>query len=207
MKTKRKLLVFLAAIFFLCTIPVVPASTSDAAAKPKLNIKKMNMTLGTTFSIRIYNMKKKDTAVFTSSNPSFVSIERVASNTKRAVVRARGIGTAKITATIQREKKKSVILKCRITVTPEAVSIKFAKKKVQINVGQSFNAETIIKPSTSTELPIFESSNPSVACVNPMGMIIGESPGTATITATILSSNRSATCTVTVMPMFHPNYK
>lgn len=202
---KKKIFLFLAVVLFLCTTSIIPAYTSDAAAKPKLNIKKLDMTLGNTFSIRVYNMKKKDTAVYTSSNPSLVSIESVFSNTRRAVIRARGIGTTKITASIQRPKKKTILLKCRITVTPEAVSIKFAKKKVNITMGQSFKAETIIKPASSTELPIFESSNPSVACVNPMGMITGESPGTATITATLLSSNRTATCKVTVIPLYKGN--
>lgn len=205
---KRKLLVFLAAVFFLCAIPVIPASTSNAAAaKPKLNMAKLDMTLGNTFSLRVYNMKKNDTAVYSSSNTALVSIEKVLSNTKRAVIRAQEIGTAKITVTIWRAKKKFITLKCRITVTPEAVSIKFSKKNININIGQSYKAETIIKPVSSTELPIFESSNPSVASVNPTGMITGESPGTATITATLPSSNLTATCNVTVLPLYTGNMK
>lgn len=199
---KKKLFLFLAAVLFLCAIPAIPASTSNAAAaaNPKLNMKKLDMTLGNTFSLRIYNMKKNETAAYVSSNTSLVSVESISSNTKRAVIRAKGIGTAKITATILRAKKKIATLKCQVTVTPAAVSIKFAKSKVNIAIGQSFQAETIIKPATSTELPIFESSNPSVARVNPMGIITGESPGTATIKATLLYSNLTATCKVTVLP-------
>lgn len=38
--------------------------------KPKLNMKKLNMTVGSTFSLRVYNAKKKQKITFTSSKPS-----------------------------------------------------------------------------------------------------------------------------------------
>ena len=204
----RKFALFLSAILILCAFTLAQHNTALAASKkPKLNMKQLNMSLGSSFNLHVYNLGKKDKAVFTSSNPSLVSVESIASNTKRAIIRAQGVGSAKITVTIQRQKKKTIVRKCRVKVSPEAISVKFAKKKIKIRIGQHVTADTIVKPSTSAELPVFESSNPSVVQVNPLGQVIGISPGTTTITATILSSNRSATCTVTVMPMFHPNYK
>ena len=205
---KRKFVLFLSAVFVLCTLSLANADTSLAAAKkPKLNMKQLNLSLGGSFTLRVYNMNKKDKAAFASSDPSVVSVEASGSNTKRAVIRAKGIGSAKITVTIQRPKKKTVTRKCRVTVSPEAVSIKFAKRKLKIYIGQRIKADTIIKPSTSTELPVFESSNPSIVRVNPLGQVIGVSPGTTTITATTLSSNRSASCTVTVLPILKANQK
>lgn len=199
----KKIAWFLALLLIVCSLPLISSSTASAAQKkPKLNVKKLDMTLGNSFQLRIYNMKKKHKASYTSSNPSLVSVETISSNTKTAALKALGIGSSNITVTIQRQNQKALVLKCRVRVSPGAVSIKFIKRKVNIKTEQSFKADTIIKPSTSTEYPIFESSNPAVATVNPFGVITGVSPGTATITATLLSSNLSATCTVNVRPSY-----
>ena len=46
-------------VFVLLISMVLPAGTSFAAGKkPKLNMKKLNMTVGSTFSLRVYNAKK-----------------------------------------------------------------------------------------------------------------------------------------------------
>lgn len=47
-------------VFVLLISMVLPAGTSSAAGKkPKLNMKKLNMTVGSTFSLRVYNAKRK----------------------------------------------------------------------------------------------------------------------------------------------------
>ena len=58
-------------VFVLLISMVLPAGTSFAAGKkPKLNMKKLNMTVGSTFSLRVYNAKKRHKITFTSSKPS-----------------------------------------------------------------------------------------------------------------------------------------
>lgn len=200
---KKKLTLFLAFSLIVCCFALTPASKADAAQKkPKLNVKKLEMTLGESFHLRIYNMKKNQKATYVSSNPSLVSVKPVNAKTRKAVIKADAIGSSVIKVMIPRKKAKPFILKCRVTVSPGPVSIKFIKRKIAIKCGQSSNADMIIKPSASTERPVFESSNPSVVRVNPFGVITGISPGTATITATLLSSNLTATCTVIVKPSF-----
>ena len=70
------------------------------------------------------------------------------------------------------------------------------KNQVSVPLSQRTRLETIIKPNTSAERPVFE----SIAIVNSRGVVMGVSPGTVTITATLLSRNLTASCVVTVLP-------
>lgn len=70
------------------------------------------------------------------------------------------------------------------------------KNEVSVPLSQRTRLETIIKPNTSAERPVFESSDESIAIVNSRGVVMGVSPGTVTITATLLSRNLTASCVV-----------
>lgn len=74
------------------------------------------------------------------------------------------------------------------------------KNQVSVLLSQRTRLETIIKPNTSAERPVFESSDESIAIVNSRGVVMGVSPGTVTITTTLLSRNLTASCIVTVLP-------
>lgn len=195
----KKKAVWLLAFVFLTGSLLSPYSSVQAAAKkPKLNIKKLNMTTGNNFQLRVYNLKKKQKVTYTSSNQEIISIGRIASNGKRATIKARSIGSATVNATVHKGKKVVRRLKCQIKVTPNAFSIKFPKRKIHLQTGSRFRLKPIIKPNTSMEQPIFESDNPIVASVSCRGVVTAISPGKATITATLLSSGLTATCTIEV---------
>ena len=187
-------------VFVLLISMVLPAGTSFAAGKrPKLNMKKLNMTVGSTFSLRVYNAKKKHKITFTSSKPSIATVKTETQNARYASVSALAIGSSVITVTVKKGKKVVRNLKCRVRVSPNAVSIKFMKNEVSVPLSQRTRLETIIKPNTA-ERPVFESSDESIAIVNSRGVVMGVSPGTVTITATLLSRNLTASCVVTVLP-------
>lgn len=188
-------------VFVLLISMVLPAGTSFAAGKrPKLNMKKLNMTVGSTFSLRVYNAKKKHKITFTSSKPSIATVKTETQNARYASVSALAVGSSVITVTVKKGKKVVRNLKCRVRVSPNAVSIKFMKNEVSVPLSQRTRLETIIKPNTSAERPVFESSDESIAIVNSRGVVMGVSPGTVTITATLLSRNLTASCVVTVLP-------
>ena len=188
-------------VFVLLISMVLPAGTSFAAGKrPKLNMKKLNMTVGSTFSLRVYNAKKKHKITFTSSKPSIATVKTETQNARYASVSALAIGSSVITVTVKKGKKVVRNLKCRVRVSPNAVSIKFMKNEVSVPLSQRTRLETIIKPNTSAERPVFESTDESIAIVNSRGVVMGVSPGTVTITATLLSRNLTASCVVTVLP-------
>lgn len=199
MKKKfTSLLVFVLVFSFL--LPAFPSLAAAKKSKPKLNIKKLNMTVGSTFQIRIYNAKKKHKITYVSSKPNVASVKADSLNSRRASVSAVAVGSSVITATIKKGSKVVRTLKCRVRVSPNAVCIKFMKNEVSIPVDQKMRLETIIKPNTSAEKPIFESSDASIATVNSRGIVTGISPGTTTITATLLSRNLTASCVITVLP-------
>lgn len=188
-------------VFVLIFSMILPAGTSFAATKKtKLNIKKLNMTVGSTFSLRVYNAKKKQKITFTSSKPSIATVKTDFPNARYANVSALAVGSSVITVTVKKRKKVVRTLKCRVRVSPNAVSIKFMRNEVSVPVSRKMRLETIIKPNTSAEKPVFESSDVSVATVNSRGVVTGISPGTVTITATLLSRNLTASCVVTVLP-------
>lgn len=171
-----------------------------AVKKTKLNVKKLNMTVGSTFQIRVYNMKKKYKVTYTSSKPAIASVKSAVPNGKRASINALAVGSTIVTATVRKGRKQIRTLKCKVKVSPNAIGIKFMLRKSKLRTGDKMRLETIIKPNTSEEQPIFESEDPDIASVNSHGVVTGVSPGTVTITATLLSCDLTASCTITVLP-------
>ena len=111
----KKKAVWLLAFVFLAGSLLAPYSSVQAATKkPKLNIKKLNMTTGNSFQLRVYNLKKKQKVTYTSSNQEIISIGKVASRGKRATIKALSIGSATVNATVRKGKKVVRRLKCQI---------------------------------------------------------------------------------------------
>ena len=142
--------------------------------------------------------KKKQKAFFSSADPKIVSIEPDERSTKRVIVHAVSVGSAAVTVTIKKNNEVVRKLKCKVKVSPTAISIKFYKRKLVLSPEDQFELAPVIKPNTSREQPIFESDDPSVATVNSRGVVTAVSPGLTTITATLLSNGQTATCTVIV---------
>lgn len=193
---------FLAVI--LCISCCFPNIEIKAAKKPKLNMKRLNLTVGKDFQIRVYNLKKKQKVSFSTSNVDIIAIKVKPANKgaarKRVTITAISVGSATITGTIRKGKKIVRTLRCKVKVSPNAIGIKFMKRQVRLPVEHKKRLETIIKPNISEERPVFECSNPEIATINSRGVVTGIAPGTVTITATLLSCDVSATCTVTITP-------
>lgn len=196
---KKRLTLILAIVLIVSTC-LTPAGLIHAAAKePKLNVQRLSLTVDSSYFLRVYNTTKKQKIFFSSSNEDVVALED-GSNEKMISLNALSVGSSVITVTVKKKKKVIKTLKCKVKVFPSAVSIKFTKRQVSVSVDKKKRLETFIKPNTSIEQPIFESSNPDIATVNARGVITGVSPGTVTIVATLLSNSAYASCTVTVLP-------
>lgn len=186
------------ALIFSAAALFRPAVGSCAAKKTKMNVKKLTLTKNDTYTLRVYNLKKKYSVKFVSADDSIVSV-RENPNKKSAVITAVNLGTVQVRANVYNRKDKLVrSLKTNVKVTPFAVSIKFAQKKVKLALNDTTKLSVITKPRTSHEVPLFESSNPDVVTVNSKGIITAIAPGNAMITATLLSSGQKAECEVTV---------
>ena len=197
---KKVALLLVFALVFSSFFSGSAALAAPQKMKHKLNVKKLNMTVGSTFQVRVYNMKKRQKVTYSASKPDIITIKADATNTKRASITALSVGSATVTATIRKGKKTLRTLKCKIKVSPNAVGIKFMRREARVHVGNKTRLETSIKPITSEEKPVFTSDDSSIATVNSRGIVTGISPGTVTIMATLLSCDLSASCTITVLP-------
>ena len=180
-----------------------PGSDAFAAKKNKyirMNVKSVTLSKNGMYKLRLYNTKKRQTIVFSSDNESIATVTST-TQPKLAVVTAVNPGNTYVRATISNSRGRVVrTLKVKVKVTPYAVSVKFGKKKIYLNETKNTKLNTIIKPNISQEIPLYESSDTDVATVNSRGIVTAVASGEAVITATLLSSGQSASCTVVVKP-------
>lgn len=180
-----------------------PGSDAFAAKKNKyirMNVKSVTLSKNGMYKLRPYNTKKRQTIVFSSDNESIATVTST-TQPKLAVVTAVNPGNTYVRATISNSRGRVVrTLKVKVKVTPYAVSVKFGKKKIYLNETKNTKLNTIIKPNISQEIPLYESSDTDVATVNSRGIVTAVAAGEAVITATLLSSGQSASCTVVVKP-------
>lgn len=180
-----------------------PGSDAFAAKKNKyirMNVKSVTLSKNGMYKLRLYNTKKRQTIVFSSDNESIATVTST-TQPKLAVVTAVNPGNTYVRATISNSRGRVVrTLKVKVKVTPYSVSVKFGKKKIYLNETKNTKLNTIIKPNISQEIPLYESSDTDVATVNSRGIVTAVAAGEAVITATLLSSGQSASCTVVVKP-------
>lgn len=180
-----------------------PGSDAFAAKKNKyirMNVKSVTLSKNGMYKLRLYNTKKRQTIVFSSDNESIATVTST-TQPKLAVVTAVNPGNTYVRATISNSRGRVVrTLKVKVKVTPYAVSVKFGKKKIYLNETKNTKLNTIIKPNISQEIPLYESSDTDVATVNSRGIVTAVAAGESVITATLLSSGQSASCTVVVKP-------
>ena len=188
-------------VFFLGALE--PGSEAFAAKKNKyirMNVKSVTLSKNGMYKLRLYNTKKRQTIVFSSDNESIATVTST-TQPKLAVVTAVNPGKTYVRATISNSRGRVVrTLKVKIKVTPYAVSVKLGKKKIYLNETKNTKLNTIIKPNISQEIPLYESSDTDVATVNSRGIVTAVAAGEAVITATLLSSGQSASCTVIAKP-------
>lgn len=143
----------------------VPGQQTDAKAKVKLNKKKLVLTVGKKAKLKVKETKKK--VKWSSSK------KKIATVTKKGVVKAKKKGTAKIVAKIGKKKYT-----CKVVVK--------AKKKAKVTSKPKAVAKVTAKPGT---LP---SKNPQVSD-NPSQTTQPSEEGDPTTAKIILNDNVATT--------------
>ncbi len=195
MRIKKGFLMLCMAIAMTIALPtidtnVINISTVEAASKVKLNKKKITLYVGKTTTLKVKGTKKK--VKWSSSKKS------VATVSSKGKVKAKKKGTTTITAKVGGKKYK-----CKVTVKKavKVSKVTLDKSKMELVVGQTGYLYETIKPNNATDKSIsWTSSNSNVAKVS-NGVIEAISPGTTVIKVT--SGKKSATCMVTVKPIFN----
>ena len=141
-------------------------------------------------------------------SPNTTNVQNVtysSSNTAVATVSATGLvtgvsaGTAVITATAEAANSTTVSNTISIKVNAISVtSVSLNASSASIKAGKTTTLVPTILPSNATNKSVnWSTSNSSVATVSG-GLVTGVAAGTATITATTVDGNKTATCVVTV---------
>lgn len=158
----------------------------------QLNVTKKSLVKETTYDLKVYNLAEGQKVSYKSSDSSIASVS------DEGIVTANKIGTVTITVTVKENFKSITNLLCEITVGPPAISVKFTKPKVELEVGRKTALKITLKPITTAEEAKFTSSDPKIATVSSSGKVTGKSTGQALIYATI-NDNKYDICTITVV--------
>jgi len=163
-------------------------STESESSKPKLNVTDFSMVTDDNFTIKVFNVTEGQKISFKSSD------EDIAEVNKTGRVTAKKVGEAIITVSLDGDKT----FKCKVTVGPPAISVKLTLSNLTLEVGSRKTLQTIIKPNTSTEVPVFSSTDPDVVAVTSSGKVVAKSTGKAYIISEI-ANGKYDMCLVTVV--------
>lgn len=161
-----------------------------------VNISKTNLYLLKNNSEQIQIESHNGSITYKSNNTSVATVD---SNGNVTGV-GEGSTTITVTATVGTQKATANV---NVTVQDivEATSLSFTQDSIDIEVGETYNAEPLVTltPSNASRIFLFESENPSIATVDEdTGEITGVAEGTATINAVAMYGSGDDSLTVNV---------
>ena len=178
---------------------IVPAAPAQAAAKTKkLTVKTKKITLYKGAAAGYGSMKLKVTVKPKKAKVTYkINKKKIASVSKKGVVKAKKPGKAKITV---KSGSKKVVVKVVVKKIKKKVTKVTAPKNVTVKVGAKQKIKTSVKPKKATLKKLtFKSSVKKIAKVNAKGVITGVKAGKAKITVKAVDgSKKKATVSVVV---------
>lgn len=179
--------------------PLSPYTTTAKAQAQdvRLSKKTKKISKGQICKIKVQRLPKDAQVVFQISDSNIASI--VSDTNKFCKIKGISTGKTKLYANVYRNREKIATLKCNITVTMPAVSVRFRTSSVTLNVSETLNLLSILnlKPKYTAEVPVFTVSDNSVLSIRKNGNAVALSEGTVSVTATI-TSGKSDTIPVIV---------
>lgn len=200
---KRMIMIIIVLLALLAALS--DAFHAEAATKYRLNKTKLKVSIGRTARLKVKNSGKKRVK-WKSSN------KKIATVSKKGLVKGRKKGKTVITATVGKKK-----LKCRVTVKKKKTvsttyihNLKFMKagEDELFAVGDTYDFASDITSSNRTpaanlslcsesmirKLAVFTSSEKSVVTISKTGKAIFKSPGKAVITIRARTKKGWSTC-------------
>ena len=178
---------------------IVPVAPAQAAVKTKkLTVKTKKITLYKGAAAGYGSVKLKVTVKPKKAKVTYkINKKKIASVSKKGLVKAKKPGTAKITV---KSGKKKVVVKVVVKKIKKKVTKVTATKNVTVNVGDTQKIKTTVKPKKATLKKLtFTSNAKKIAKVNAKGVITGVKAGKAKITVKAVDgSKKKATVAVVV---------
>lgn len=197
MKTLTRVVIIFAMIFTALGMPVKHANAAAKSPK-KITLKTTSKTVDVNGTVKVsVKSVKPSTASKTVTFKS--SDKKVATVTKKGIVKGKKAGTVVITATSKKD--NNVKAKIKITVkNVKPTSVSLNKNSMTLSVmGKTQVIKTTLRPvGVYNKGLIYTSSNPEVVVVSKKGVVTAKSPGTAKITVKTKENGKKSVCTVTV---------
>lgn len=188
---------------FLNSIQVQAASLKQASDEEySLNVTQTDLLLGDSFELTVDGITDEEVS-FKSQDSSILSVE---GNGNSCICVGESVGSVSVIVKIKRKGmlfflNSTTKLRCSVDVTPKAVSVKFKKRNYYLTAGSKKKIAVILRPSITAEVPVFTSSDPSIASVNAKGRVYARAKGTAIITATI-QNGMATRCKIVVDDLY-----
>lgn len=180
----------------VCTAKASEIDNDDDTCRIKLNVKSKSCVKDETYTLKVYRTSKNQKVSFKSSDSSIVTVKKT--EDKEAAITANEVGEATITVTVKEGSKTITSLKCDITVTPPAVSVKIINGKITLSENEKVKLKDELKPSTTCETPTFISLDTSVVTVSSGGVITAVGEGKTYVYA-VIDNGRYDRCLVEVV--------
>ena len=197
-KTIKKVIAS-AVVAAMAITSIVPAAPAQAAVKAKkLTVKTKKITLYKGAAAGYGSMKLKVTVKPKKAKVTYkINKKKVASVSKKGLVKAKKPGNAKITI---KSGSKKVVVKVVVKKIKKKVTKVTATKNITVNVGAKQKIKTSVKPKKATLKALaFTSNAKKIAKVNAKGVITGIKAGNAKITVKAVDgSKKKATVAVLV---------
>ena len=186
-------------ILSILLLTIVSCKEEFAVTAVSLNAETVEMNVGDELTL-IATISPKDaynkSLIWSSSDPSIVSVND-------GKVRAHQQGKATITVKTDDNGKTAT---CGVTVYPKVnhvTDVTLNKTSVTLTVGEELTLTVTVNPDNATnDCVTWSSSNPSVASVK-RGKVTALKTGITTITVKSNDGGKTATCEVTVAPVYH----
>lgn len=179
------------AVVIMLSVIVAPTNTASAASKPELTKKSISILEGKKYNLNVNHKIKGSTYKWSTSS------KKIATVTKSGIVKGISKGTATIKCKVT-YKADTYNLSCKVTVMKAAYGIQIKNKVSSLTIGQVYDFNRRLSPSTSTEKTTWSSSDKTVAVVDKNGKTTALKEGTVTITAKSTSGYKDSV-TITVI--------
>lgn len=185
---KRLLCLFLSMILLFSTAPV------SAKSKIRLNKTSVSIQKGKTYKLKVKGTKKK--VKWSVKN------KKIATVSKKGVVKGKKAGTTYVYAKIKGKKKMKCKVKIKNAPKPAATSqtptsFSLSSTYLKMNLRTSHKLIANFTPKGTSGSIKWESLNPEVASIDANGNVSAKAPGTAIITASY--NNMQKLCQVEVV--------